>query len=344
MTRRRATTVTLSDVAREAGVSVATASRVLNGGPRRVRDDLRESVLRVAAELDYSANVPAQVMARGSSNVVGLVVHDIADPYFSTIAAGVMHAAEKHGLVVTIGSTQRRAEREPEYVATLRGQRVRAVILAGSRVEDDELHDRLARGLGDLESAGGRAVVIGQQRLPFDTVVLENRLGAQRLAESLVGLGHRSFAVLAGPRGLLTSEDRVQGFRAGLTSREVSLGQNRVWYTDFTRDGGYEGMARALEHGFRTGCVFAVNDIMAMGAIAACRDHGVPVPEQVAVAGFDDIATLRDVAPGLTTVRLPLETIGSTALDFAVAARPGRTRVKRVAGEVILRASTAMSS
>ena len=128
--------VTLMDVANEAGVSLATASRAFNGSTRRVREDLRERVLVAAKKLNYTANAPAQAMARGHTNVVGLLVHDIADPYFSSIAAGVMKAAEEHHLIVTVGSTMRRPQRELDYLAALRGQRSRAVILAGSRVDD----------------------------------------------------------------------------------------------------------------------------------------------------------------------------------------------------------------
>ena len=118
-------TATLNEVAHRAGCSLATASRVLNGSARAVGAELRERVMAVAAELDYVPNVHAQAVARGTSNVVGLVVHDISDPYFSAIAAGVMQAADDHGLIVALGSTLNSPERELDYVAMLRAQRAR---------------------------------------------------------------------------------------------------------------------------------------------------------------------------------------------------------------------------
>src|SRR5690606_40271294 len=136
--------VTLLDVAKAAGVSLATASRALNGSTRRVRPDLQERVLAAAEALHYSANAQAQAMARGRTNIVGLVLSDVADPYFSSIAAGAIRAAEEEHLVVTMACTFGREERELDYLAALRGQRARAVIIVGSRVQNRELLDRLA--------------------------------------------------------------------------------------------------------------------------------------------------------------------------------------------------------
>jgi len=333
-------TVTLSDVAREAGVSLATASRSINGSSRRVRPELREKVLAAAERLNYSANAQAQAMARGRTNVVGLVVHDIADPYFSAIAAGVMRTAEDNQLLVTVGSTARRPERELDYLAALRGQRGRAAILAGSRVDDPTLHEALAREVQAFEAGGGRVVVISQQRLPVDTVVVENHSGASALAAELVALGYRRFGVLAGPRSLLTARDRLDGFRDGLARAGVAAPE-MVVRGAFTRDGGYAAMLELLDASDGIDCVFAVNDVMAVGAMAACRDRGLTLPDDLALAGFDDIATLRDVHPGLTTVRLPLEEIGALALELVVTAEEGAgPRQRRIEGEVVVRAST----
>jgi LacI family transcriptional regulator len=338
MRDHRAGPVTLLDVATEAGVSLATASRAFNGSTRTVREDLRVRVAAAAAKLNYSANAQAQAMARGRTNVVGLLVHDIADPYFASLAAGVMRAAEKQDLLVTLGSTIRRPERELDYLAALRGQRGRAAILAGSRVDKPELMDALKKEIRAFESSGGRVVVIGQQRLPVDTVVIENRSGAKSLATELVALGYRHFAILAGPRTLLTARDRLHGFKESLS--KAGLPAPFVVHGDFTRDGGYQAMTEVLEAKQGVHAVFAVNDVMAVGAMAACRDRGLQLPMDMALAGFDDIATLRDVDPGLTTVRLPLEDVGAAALELVITADGPEPRLRRIKGEVIVRGST----
>ncbi|WP_016697420.1 LacI family DNA-binding transcriptional regulator [Actinoalloteichus spitiensis] len=341
MSQRAVVSATLVDVAKAAGVSLATASRVLSGSPRKVREDLRESVVRAAHELNYTANAQAQAMARGRTDVVGLIVHDIADPYFSSIAAGVMRSAEENQLIVTMSSTMRRPEREVQYLSALRGQRARAVVLAGSRVTDRGLVERLSAELEKFQAIGGRVALISQPRLQVDTVVLENRAGARSLATALHERGYRRFAVLAGPRNLVTARDRLAGFREGLTRAGAPLAPAHVIHGDFTRDGGYSAAEELLAARAEIDCVFAVNDVMAVGAMVALRDHGVRLPTEVGVAGFDDIATLRDVTPALTTVRVPLERLGATAVDLVLDEQQAdRPRVRRVRGEVVLRDST----
>lgn len=338
--RRRGGSVTLADVARAAGVSLATASRVLHGSSRKVGDGLTERVTRAAAELQYTANAQAQAMARGRSDVVGLVVSDISDPYFASIAAGVMRVADEHSLLVTLASTMRSPERELDHVAALRRQRAAAIVLAGSRVAGAGTAQRLVEELTAFETTGGRVALIGQNRLGVPTVVPENRAGARALATALVELGHRRFAVLAGPRDLLASRDRHAGFREGLARAGLRLAPEDVVHGEFTRDGGYALMTALLEAGTTATCVFAVNDVMAVGAMAALRDSDVVLPDGMAVAGFDDIATLRDVTPSLTTVRLPLELLGERALEMVLRAPSGRPEVRRVRGEVVIREST----
>ena len=158
----------------------------------------------------------------------------------------------------------------------------------------------------------------------MDTVLPENAAGAEALAQAMVALGHRRFAVLAGPRGLLTARDRLDGFRAGLAAWSVPLDPARVVHGAFTRDGGYEAMSAILAADEPLpDCVFAVTDVMAMGALARLRAGGLQVPADIALAGFDDILTLRDVYPPLTTVRLPLKRMGEMAAGLVLAEAAG---------------------
>jgi len=345
--------VTLQDVADQAGVSLTTASRVVNDGPRQVGTNLADRVRAAIAELGYTANLQARAVATGQSTMIGVVVHDIADPYFSSIAAGLIEVAETRQLLVCMSSTPAAEAAEREYVALMRAQRARAVILIGSRTDDDAARDALREEVAAFTRSGGRAVCVGQDLLKVDTILPENAAGAEALAKAMVALGHRNFAVLAGPRGLLTARDRLDGFRAGLAAWSVRLDPARVIHGAFTRDGGYEAMSAILAAGDPLpDCVFAVTDVMALGALARLRADGLEVPADLALAGFDDIATLRDVYPPLTTVRLPLKRMGEMAANLVLsepsgaspsgAPRPGQDqpRVIPVPGEVILRDST----
>jgi LacI family transcriptional regulator len=342
-------TVTLSDVAREAGVSLATASRAINGSANRtVRPDLREKVLDAARRLRYSPDANAQAMARGRTTALGLIVHDIADPYFSTIASGVTSAAERAGLVVTLASTERDADRELAFVELMQRQRARAIILAGGRTADDEANTRLSSALEEYRRRGGGVAAVGQPLLGVDTVTIENQRATGELARRLHALGYRRFGVLAGPEGHLTAEARFEGLRDGLAGLGVEIDDAHVVRGPFTRDGGFDGMRTLLDRPTDGTCpvdaVFAVNDVMAVGAMAAARAAGLSVPDDVAIAGFDDILTLRDIVPALTTIRLPLADIGVMATELALAPPRDEPRVVPVDGQVIVRDSTPQRS
>jgi len=245
----------------------------------------------------------------------------------------------------------------------MRAQRARAVILIGSRSDDARAREALRAEIAAFTRSGGRAVAVGQDLLGVDTILPENAAGAEALARAMVALGHRRFAVLAGPRGLLTARDRLDGFRAGLAAWSVPLEAARIVHGPFTRDGGYEAMSAVLAAEPLPDCVFAVTDVMAMGALARLRAGGLQVPADIALAGFDDILTLRDVFPPLTTVRLPLKRMGEMAAGLVMAEAPAaaadadtgvatgadtgagaaagqQPRVIPVPGEVILREST----
>lgn len=338
---------TLHDVAAAAGVSLATASRVLNGSTRVVNEEFRKRVLDAAAELDYSPNLSAQAVARGTSTTVALLVADVADPYFSQIAAGVVREADREGLIVTMAATERDPGRELELVRALRGQRPRAMILAASRHDDPATAAELERELRAYESKGGRVAFISGGDAAFGHVPLENRAGAAALARALHDAGFRRFAAIGATGGIATADERLRGFAEGLADSGAGATLERTVSADFTRDGGYEGMSRLLAEARAAGdagdrrdgpeLVFAVNDVMAVGAMSALRDAGLTPGVEVAVAGFDDIPTARDVTPPLTTVRLPLEEIGRRALRLALG---GEASGLEAPAEVMLRAST----
>jgi len=339
---RRTAPVTLHDVAREAGVSLATASRALNGSARTVNDEYRQRVLAAALKLSYTTNLSAQAVAKGSTTSVALLVGDIADPYFSSIAAGVIKGSEDAGLIVTMSVTARSSQRELELVRALRGQRPRVIILAGSRSTNEEHQAELARELESFEANGGRVVFVSQHELPFDTVRIDNYGGARALAESLVGLGYTRFAAITGETALLTATDRLAGFTDGLAAHGITIPAEHVVSGGFTRDGGYDGAIELADRGLDgIELIFAVNDVMAIGAMSGLRSRGVEPGRDIAIAGFDDIQTVRDVTPALTTVGIPLFEVGESAI--AVALRPREADAERdlaVATSVVLRAST----
>ncbi|MFJ5261205.1 LacI family DNA-binding transcriptional regulator [Streptomyces sp. NPDC088387] len=334
--------MTLDVVARRAGVSLATASRALNGATS-VREDLRRRVRAAAELLGYVPNAHAQALASASNSTVGLICHDVGDPYFAAIADGVMRAAAEQDVLVVLASTFREPDREIAYVSTLRAQRARAILLIGSGFQDRDWERALAAEVEPYVRAGGRVAVVSRHRsLRVDSVLPENRAGAAALARSLLALGHREFAVLTGPPELSTVVDRLAGFRQGLAEAGIRLAPHRVVRGTFTREGGHTAARELLARSTLPTCVFAVTDVMAVGALAAFREAGVRVPQDISLAGFDDIPLVRELSPPLTTVALPLTAMGQDVLALALREpRGSRSRVLRVGGEVIMRASTA---
>lgn len=310
----RGATPTLHDVAREAGVSLATASRALNGSVRNVKGENRERVQQAAAKLGYTTNILAQATVRGTSSVIALLVADIADPYFGLIASGVARGADEQGLIVTIAVTERDSARELRLVRALRGQRPQGLILAASRgAEDTAMHDEVEA----FSRLGGRVVSFGGSIADERIVEIDNVAGARMLGEAMASRGYRSAVVLAAAEGIRTSDDRIAGFQAGFTAGGGTA--DRVYRSGFARESGATAMAAALADGIEPGTlVFGMSDVVAIGAMAAIRDAGREIGSDIAICGFDDVPVSLDVTPPLTTVHVPLTEVGYQAFRATV--------------------------
>lgn len=346
---------TLAEVAKLAGVSPATASRVLNGSARKPGEDIAERVRRAAQSLGYVPNAQAQALAKSSTGLIGLVVHDIADPYFSAIARGVHQVAREQNRMVLLATTGGTPGDERDAVAAFAARRADSIVIAGTRSlrsEDAAANAELAAELDRYCRNGGQVGVVGQPIVGaretdgYHVVTVPNAALAEELAGKLSAIHEGPFIIIGGPAGLATSDERIAGFQRGLAA--AGLAPADVVRTAFNREGGFKAgreIARRIrQDGDKPSgrfCIFAVNDVMAIGAAAALREEGLRIPRDVAIAGFDDIETLRDFRPALSTVRLPLEEIGTLATLSTV---EHHTKTDgQVSGEVILRRSTERS-
>jgi LacI family transcriptional regulator len=330
--------VNLRDVARRAGVSVPTASRVLSGSDYTVRAELRARVEQAARELHYVPNAHARALLGGNLATVGVLAGDVGDPYFSQIIDGIQELASRHRLLVTICNTGRDVDRELEYFTLLHTHRTGVIIIAGSELRDERYRSGLRERVRAYLTTGGRVVAIGHPDLDVDGVLVDNEHGARELGEHLAGHGHREVGVLAGIAGLASTIDRIAGLRAALETGGATV---HVRHVAATRDGGRDGAARLLaEHPGITALV-GTADQMAVGAMALLHERGIAVPGEVSVAGFNDILIAQDVTPPLTTVRLPLEEVGASALRLAMEpAGSDRPRTRRLTPRLVVRAST----
>ncbi|TDC33775.1 LacI family transcriptional regulator, partial [Micromonospora sp. 15K316] len=224
----------LVDVAERAGVSLATASRALSGRDG-VSEEVADRVRRVSQELGYVANPYARTLAGGASSTVGLVVHQVDDPYFSEIAGGVIEVAAERGLLVQICHSGRDPHFELRQIRHLIAQRVGIIVIAGSGYTDARVEAETKAELSAYQGLGGRVAVIGRHSLGADAVLPDNEAGGRALAEHLLALGHRRIAVAAGTPGLTTVADRLAGVASALRGHGLDLADLPVVHTDFTR-------------------------------------------------------------------------------------------------------------
>lgn len=331
--------VNLKDVAKHAGVSVPTASRVLSGSDYPVLPELRDRVLRAAEELDYVPNVQAQGLLRGTTGMIGVLAGDVGDPYFSEMINGIHAVAFERRLLVAICQTERDIEQELAYFKMLQAHRAAVVILAGSGLDDEDYRRRVTARTNSFLATGGRVVSIGTPIADVDNVRVDNTAGAVDLAQHLVDLGHRHVGVLAGPANVGSTVERLGGLRQVI---EAAGGTVNVRHGSPTRDDAYGGAGEMLADHPEVTALVGSADQMAMGAMAWLRDQGIDVPGEVSVAGFNDIDVARDLTPALTTVRLPLRTMGEAALTIALdeSSADSHSAVRWLNTELLVRKST----
>jgi len=331
----------ITEVARRAGVSPATASRVVSEADYPVSAAARARVLQAARELDYVPNALARGLLKSRVPVVAVMVHDITDPYFSEVVRGVEDAASASGFLVITCSSERDADREASYVRLLRSMRAAAVVFAGSGLDDPESNVEIERHLAAMAADGAAVVHLSPHAGGEPEVGVDNTAGIAAMVGALVALGHRRIAFLAGPGGLFVAQERLAGYRRGLAEAGLVFDESLAVATTFDSDGGALGIDILLGAGVPFTAICCANDLLALGALRRLAELGFAVPGDISVAGFDDISTAALTAPSLSTVRLPLRELGRLGFEHADSRLTGERPVPiRLPTEVVLRGST----
>jgi LacI family transcriptional regulator len=331
----------ITEVAKLAGVSAATASRVVSASDYPVSAATRERVLEAARALDYVPNALARGRLKGRVPVVAVIVHDITDPYFAEVVRGVEDAASAAGFLVITCSSERDAERERSYVRLLRSIRAAAVVFAGSGLDDPALTEEMDRHLAAMRADGAAVVHLSPHALGEPDVGVDNAAGIAAMVAALVALGHRRIAFLAGPRSLYVARERLAGYRLGLEAAGIDYDERLVARTSFDADGGAIGVETLLAADVPFTALSCANDLLALGALGRLAAIGIAVPGAVSVAGFDDIPTAALTTPSLSTVRLPLREMGRRGFEHAEGVLAGHEPTRQtLPTEVVLRDST----
>lgn len=332
----------ITEVARLAGVSTATASRVVSLADYPVSAATRARVLDAARTLDYVPNALARGLLKSQIPVVAVIVHDITDPYFAEVVRGVEDAASPAGYLVITCSSERDAERETSYVRLLRSMRAASVIFAASGLDDPESNQEIERHLAAMRADGAAVVHLSPHALGDADVGVDNQAGMASMVEALIGLGHREIAFLAGPSSLFVARARLAGYRRGLDAAGIRYDERLVLHTSFDREGGALGVDMLLGGDAPFTAIQCANDPLAMGALTRLAELGIDVPGRVSVAGFDDVPVASITSPSLSTVRLPLREMGRRGFAEAARVLDGEELARTVLPtELALRASTA---
>jgi LacI family transcriptional regulator len=333
----------ITEVARRAGVSVATASRVVSAADYPVSAATRARVLDAAEALDYVPNALARGLLKRQVPLVGVIVHDITDPYFAEIVRGVEDAASVDGYLVITCSSERNAARENSYVRLLRELRAAAVIFAGSGLDDAALNVELPKHVAAMRENGAAVVHLSPHAQGDAEVRVDNVGGIAQMVAALVELGHRRIAYVAAPASLYVARPRLDGYRLGLAKAGIDFDTRLVFNpTDFSADDGTKAVDHLLAGGAPFTALVCSSDLLALGALQRLHELGIAVPREVSVAGFDDIAVAALTAPSLSTVRVSPRELGRRGYLYAEALLEGRTpKPELMPTTVILRGSTA---
>jgi LacI family transcriptional regulator len=327
---------TIQDVARRAGVSIATVSRVINNSPHKVNQATRTRVLKAVRELDYRPNALAQGLILKKTMTIGIIIPDISNPYYAEIVRGIQDVADQSGYAVMLQNTDRKQDRIIKFIHLFREKLADGIIFSGGIIHGYET-------LSALKEMRKRVVVIGRHEVDFPAVRVDNLGGATQAVQHLIDLGHKRIGLIDGPEGSTTGVDRLMGSKSALAQNGYPVEESLIKQGDLTVKSGYVAAKELLQGSGRPTAIFAVNDLMAFGAINAAKELGLHVPRDLSVVGFDNIPLSSYFDPPLTTVEIPIYDLGVASMRVLMDLISGNSfeRVRWFKTRFLVRSSTA---
>ena len=305
--------VKIVDVAAAAGVSAATVSRVLNG-TGRVSPERADQVRQAASRLGYQPFGPARALRQQLTRVWAAIVADIENPFFTSMVRGMEDVARGEGHRLVLCNSDEDLDKESSYVDIAIAERMAGVVIAVASTTESDLEPLLSWDIP----------VVAVDRRPaehrVDSVVVDNRLGADEATQHLLDSGSERIACITGPARLSTAAERLQGYRDALTRNGIKPARGRIRRADFRQTGGYRAAHSLLSSDDRPDALFVANNLMTVGAVQAIRDLGLRIPSDVAIVGFDDQPWTTLTSPQLTVVAQPTYEIGRQAAKLLTTA------------------------
>lgn len=304
--------VTIYDIAKQANVSAMTVSRVINN-TGRISDKTRKKVKKVMEELHYVPNLNARSLVLQKTNILSLLITDITNPFYTTLARGAEDTAKRYGYKLLFGNSDEDYEKEKDYVDMILSTRVDGVLFAPAG-------DRSLRNLELLQARGVPFVILdrGVPGLESDMVAGDSKEGARKLAQHLIGLGHRRIALVNGSLDVSTARLRFQGYTEALLLNRIEVDESLVLhksYRDLHDDAAIEAL---LQHSDPPTAIFAANNFLAVAVIRTLRHRGLRVPEDISVVCFDDLDLASALDPFLTVAAQPAYQFGAMGAQLLI--------------------------
>jgi len=301
--------VTVKDVADLAGVSTATVSRVLNDHAQ-VAEETRSKVLRAMEELGYQPSRVARRLRMGGSQIIALIIADIANPFFTSVVRGIEDVAYANQYSLFLCNSDEDPAKEALYVDVLQAERVAGVIISSADENSTSCESLLRNGV---------PIVAMDRRLSqfdVDTVLVDSIKGAYQATSHLIGLGHRRIGLIGAPSRITASRERREGYERALSEHGLELEQTLIKIGNTKQDGGYQKACEFLEMDDPPTAIFAINNLTTLGALNAIHEKGLNIPQDVAIVGFDDMPWALSLDPPLTAVAQPTYELGCTAANL----------------------------
>lgn len=302
---------TIKDVAKEAGVSIATVSRVINHSPKASEASIN-AVTSAMKKLGYRPNAAAKALVSQSSNTVGVLVGDVSDPFFGTLVKAVDKVAHQHGKHILVGNGYHDAEMEKKSIELLINNRCDALIIHSKALSDQQL-------IAYANEVKGMVLINRHiDDIAERCISLDNHRGAYLATEFLIRQGHKAIGYLSSSHGIEDCQARLQGYQQALSDHQLEFHPSYVESNEPNSDGGEQAMTNLLAKALPISAIVAYNDHMAAGALSVLDENAIAVPEQMSIVGFDDGLIARYVKPRLTTIRYPIELMATKATELAL--------------------------
>ncbi|KGN01678.1 LacI family transcriptional regulator [Clostridium novyi A str. 4570] len=306
-------TVTISDIAKEANVSQTTVSRVLNNSGY-VKDETRKKVLKVMKDLNYSPSAIARSLSTKKTNIIGVIVPDIKNPFFGDAIKGISNIADNHNLNIILCDADDNIEKEIKAIRLLKQQRIEGMIITPTSVEDEFNSKYLAA----IENVGIPVVLLeGNVKYSnFSGVFIDNIEGAFKGTEALIKNGHTKIAIITGRMNSQSAKDRLVGYKKALAINNIPLNEDYIFYGDYRMESGYELTNKMLSMKDKPTAVFVSSNMMTIGCVKSIFQHNCTIPGDMAVMGYDDLDMMSLFGVNISYVSVPTMELGMKSMNM----------------------------